>query len=110
MLIVSILTIFGVLLSLFDPFNLPLDYTALILPISVFILAISVITIDNLQLKSKVRLDLFQSSHDGIIVISDKNIIIDLNNIALDFLKHHQVVLNPNGINSESTLISQNKT
>ncbi len=109
MLLASILPVIAVLIGLFDPFNLPLDYTALVLPISVFILAVSIILNDNLQLKSKVRFDLFQSSHDGIIVISNRNIVLDYNFEAEKFLNHHSVELNKNAINSEYTILNQNK-
>lgn len=109
MLIASILPLIAVFISVFDPFDLPLDYTALTLPISVFILAISIITTDKLQLKSKVRFDLFQSSTDGHIIIGQNNIIVDFNQIAEEFFKHHNVHLNRNSINSEFTVINQNK-
>lgn len=53
-------------------FDLPFGYISLVLPISVLILEMSIITPDNLRLKTKVRFGLFQKGLEGIIVISKR--------------------------------------
>ena len=72
----------SVILNIFQPFEIGIDYSAIFLPVSVIILAIGITKYDFLDIEKHARNKIFENSEQGIIVLDRFMKIIDYNKSA----------------------------
>jgi diguanylate cyclase (GGDEF)-like protein len=78
----SFIPFLGVALILIDPGALGIDYTALLLPLSLFFILLSLFKYDFLELKTLAREILFERSAEAMILIDNVNRLMDYNHAA----------------------------
>lgn len=102
-------SISGMLLAVFDPTGLGIDYTAIILPTTLFILSFVIVKQDFFEISLKARNRCFYQSNDAIIILNDKKRIIDYNLKAIEFFENNGIKLTNADLNmfydDNSTLI-----
>jgi len=81
----SLLPLIGIILIVFTYDNLLIDFTALIIPVSVLIIGLGIIKYDFLEIKALARETIFENSHDGMMVLESGLRLIDYNKAAKDF-------------------------
>jgi diguanylate cyclase (GGDEF)-like protein len=77
--IASIVPYIGLVMIITDFLKIGLDYAAILLPVSAFILGVSIIKFDLLEVKSLAREQIFENSMDGMILFNHKLKIVDYN-------------------------------
>jgi diguanylate cyclase (GGDEF)-like protein/PAS domain S-box-containing protein len=89
MLGVSFFAITGLLLSTVNPIKeLNIDYMVILLPLTVIIVALSIIRYDFLEIKTIARNIIFEKSSDSILLINNDGIIVDYNPAAKKFFNY----------------------
>lgn len=84
-IIATIIPGISVILNIFKPFEIGIDYSAIFLPASVIILAIGITKYDFLDIEKHARNKIFENSEQGIIVLNRFMKIIDYNKSAKSF-------------------------
>lgn len=82
MIFASLLPFIGLSLILMNPGNLGIDYVILVLPLSLLLMILALFKYDFLELKTLARDILFDKSTDAMILIDNKNRILDFNQAA----------------------------
>lgn len=85
MLAASCAAVAGLFLKLLGPFRLPLDYMALCLPAACILVIAAMLRYDFLETKSMARSRVFEESGDAVVLMNDRNLIIDFNGRARQF-------------------------
>ena len=83
LLTASLLPFAGFLLILLDPWRTGLDYTALVLPVALYLLFLGLTRYDLLSIRALARETIFEKSDDAMIVTDEKLNLIDYNPAAL---------------------------
>jgi diguanylate cyclase (GGDEF)-like protein/PAS domain S-box-containing protein len=78
----SLLPLIGVMLIVCAFNKWSIDYTALIMPISIFIIGYGIIKYDFLEIKTLARETIFENSLDGMIILESELKVIDYNKAA----------------------------
>lgn len=81
----SLLPLIGVMLITFTYSSWGFDYTAFMIPISMFIIGYGIIKSDFLEVKTLVREKIFENNLDGMIVLESGIRVIDYNRAAMEF-------------------------
>lgn len=89
----------SILILIFDPTNLGLDYTAIIFPAPLFMLAYLIAKEDFFEISSTARNQIFYQSSEAIIILNDKNRVIDYNMKAIDFFRENGIELTNSYLN-----------
>ncbi len=92
--IAVVLPYIGLTLIMINAGNIGLDYTALLLPFTIFFLALAVFKYDFLKLKTLARETVFENSADAMILLNRSNSLIDYNPSAAKLFEE----LKPNAI------------
>lgn len=77
----------GLLLIIIDNGRIGFDYAALLLPLSLYFLALAIFKYDFFKLKTLAREAVFEKSADAMILLSSDNILIDFNPAAANIFK-----------------------
>lgn len=83
----SLLPLIGVMLLLFAFNKWSIDYTALIMPISLLIIGYGILKYDFLEIKTLARETIFENSFDGMMVLESGLRLIDYNKAAKEFFR-----------------------
>lgn len=94
----SIVPYIGLVMMLIDFLGIGLDYAALLLPVSAFIISLSIIKYDLLEVKSLAREQVFENSMDGMILLNHKMKIVDYNKSAARLVKALGLVIDDIGL------------
>lgn len=89
----SLLPLIGIMLIIFAFKKYCIDYTALIMPISMLIIAYGIIKYDFLEIKTLARDTIFENSLDGMMILESGLRLIDYNKAAKDFFKELNISL-----------------
>lgn len=81
----SLLPLIGIVLIVFAYDKYIIDFTALIMPISIFIIGYGIIKYDFLEIKALARETIFENSLDGMMILESGLRVIDYNKAAKDF-------------------------
>ena len=81
----SLLPFVGVVLILFAYNKWSIDFSALAMPISIFIIGFGILKCDFLEVKSLARETVFENSSDGLMILESGLRVIDFNKTAKDF-------------------------
>lgn len=81
----SLLPLIGIILILFIYDKWIIDFTALIMPISILIIGYGIIKYDFLEIKALARETIFENSLDGMMILESGLRLIDYNKAAKDF-------------------------
>lgn len=81
----SLLPLIGIMLILFAFKKCSIDYTALIMPISILIIGYGIIKYDFLEIKTLAREAIFENNLDGMMILESGLRLIDYNKAAKDF-------------------------
>lgn len=106
-LIASLIPLLGLLLIILDLGGLGIDYAALLLPISFFLMMFIVFQYDFLSLKSLARETVFEKSVDALFLMDDRHNLIDSNSMARDVMRALGVVESEKMDKSIFTLLQQ---
>lgn len=90
--IASILPLLGYLLLLLGVGNLGVDFGAILLPVSLFLLVFAVLKYDFLDLMTLAREKAFESSLDAYFLLDEENNLIDYNAVAATIMKDRGTV------------------
>jgi diguanylate cyclase (GGDEF)-like protein len=77
----------GLTLIVVNAGNIGLDYTALLMPFTLFLLALAIFKYDFLKLKTIARETVFEKSADAMILLNTNNLLIDYNPAASKIFK-----------------------
>ena len=83
----SLLPLIGIILILFAYDKWIIDYSALIMPISILIIGYGILKYDFLEIKALARETVFENSLDGMMILESGLRLIDYNQAAKDFFK-----------------------
>lgn len=83
----SLLPLIGVILIIFAFTKWNIDYTALIMPVSLFIISYGILKYDFLEVKTLARETIFENSLASMIVLGPGQRIVDYNKAAKEFFK-----------------------
>ncbi len=97
--LISASTTLSILLILFDPTNLGLDYTAVLFPIPLFLLAYVIAKQDFFEIRSTARNQIFYQSKEAMIILNDKHRVIDYNLKAVEFFEENGIKLTVTDLN-----------
>jgi len=82
---VSLFTLIGIMLLLFAFEDQSIDYTALIMPVSLLTISYGVIKHDFLEIRTLARETIFENNFAGMVILGPGGRIIDYNKAAQDF-------------------------
>ena len=85
LLIASLIPYIGIILIFINFLGLGLDYTALLIPISLFLILFAIIRFDFLEIKTLARETMFENSADAMVLLDKELRIMDYNRAAQDF-------------------------
>lgn len=85
LLVASLLPYIGINLILFNFMGWGIDYTALLMPISIFLIMFAMVKYDFLEIKTLAHETIFKKSPDGMILLDNEYRITDYNKSAQDF-------------------------
>ena len=83
----SLLPLIGIMLILFIYDKWIIDFTAIIMPISILIIGYGIIKYDFLEIKALARETVFENSLDGMMILESGLRLIDYNKAAKDFFR-----------------------
>lgn len=83
----------GLTLSYLKPFGIILDYMALCLPVTCLSVVIAIWKYDFLKAKTLARSNAFESNRDALLLISEKNTIMDYNKTASQLFSRLKITL-----------------
>ena len=71
-----------------------IDYSALVMPISLLIISYGILKYDFLEIRTLARETIFENNYVGMVVLGPGNKIIDYNKAAVDFFESINITLN----------------
>ncbi|MGI6425406.1 MAG: diguanylate cyclase [Tepidanaerobacteraceae bacterium] len=83
----SLLPLIGIMLIIFTYDKWIVDFTALIMPISILIIGYGILKYDFLEIKALARETVFENSLDGMMILESGLRLIDYNKAAKDFFR-----------------------
>lgn len=89
----------SILMLLIDPKDLGLDYTAILFPVPLFIVSYLITKQDFFEISSTARNQIFNQSNEAMIILNDKNRIIDFNIKAIEFFRDNGIKLTNTDLN-----------
>ena len=93
-LFASLLPFIGIVLILFTFETWNIDYSALIMPVSLLIISYGILKYDFLEIRTLARETIFENSVTGMVVLGPGNRVIDYNKAAEKFFKAINISLN----------------
>lgn len=93
-IVASLIAVAGLCLPKLQPFALPLDYMALVLPITCMMFILVILRYDLLETKSIARSKAFDAGSDAVLLINRQNMVLDYNNSAKRLVEQLHIVLN----------------
>jgi len=93
-LFASLLPLVGIILVLFAFDEWSIDYSALIMPVSLLIISFGILKYDFLEIRTLARETIFENSLDGMVVLGPGKRIIDYNKAAEKFFEAINISLN----------------
>jgi diguanylate cyclase (GGDEF)-like protein len=93
-LFASLLPFIGILLILFAFDDWSIDYSALIMPVSLLIISYGILKYDFLEIRTLARETIFENNFAGMVVLGPGNRIIDYNKAAEKFFETINISLN----------------
>ena len=97
--LVSAAASISILMLLIDPKDLGLDYTAILFPIPLFVVSYLIAKQDFFEISSTARKQIFNQSNEAMIILNDKNRIIDFNIKAIEFFRDNGIKLTNTDLN-----------
>jgi len=92
-LFASLLPLIGIMLILFSYEKQSIDYTALIMPISLLIIGYGIIKYDFLEIRTLARETIFENNLVGMVVLGPGQRVVDFNNAAEKFFNALNITL-----------------
>ncbi|NLW23626.1 MAG: diguanylate cyclase [Tissierellia bacterium] len=93
-LFASLLPFFGIVLILLVYDHWTIDYSALVMPLSLLIISYGILKYDFLEIRTLARETIFENNYVGMVVLGPGNKIIDYNKAAVDFFESINITLN----------------
>ncbi len=93
LLVASVLPVMGLVLQIWNPYGLSLDYSVFILPWVVAAIAFAVIKNNFLEMRSLARAEIFENSPNAVLVENRNGRLVDYNLKAVAFFKLHGIEL-----------------
>jgi diguanylate cyclase (GGDEF)-like protein len=90
----SIVAAMGLIFSFKNPLGIAIDYMAVFLPFSCFLVVVAIWRYDFLETKAKARNEAFESGRDALVLVSIQNKIIDYNLKARHLFEMQKIDLN----------------
>lgn len=97
MSLISASSMISIMMLIFDSTNFGLDYTAILFPVPLFLLAYLIAKEDFFEISSTARNQIFNQSNEAMIILNNRNRVIDYNLKAIDFFQENGIKL----VNSE---------
>lgn len=94
----SVFAVSGLILSQVRPFGLAIDYMALCLPVTCFLIILAISRYDLLETSAIARCKVFQAGSDAILLLNQRNKVLDYNSSAEQLFKQVNIHLNNGSI------------
>ncbi|MBS4022229.1 MAG: diguanylate cyclase [Dethiobacter sp.] len=100
LLVASGLPYIGLMLTLVNFLGLGLDYAALMMPVSLFLILFAIVKFDFLEIKTLARETMFENSSDAMVLLDKEFRVMDYNKAAGDFFSSLDITLQNGNLES----------
>jgi diguanylate cyclase (GGDEF)-like protein/PAS domain S-box-containing protein len=98
LLLASIIPYLGITMIIGSFMGVSLDYTAMIMPISLVLMMYSILRFDFLEIKALARDTIFEISDDGMILLDNENYVLDFNQSARHIFELPSMTIKDRGL------------